>query len=135
MHNKEFYDLGFTREDGEFERCKFVDDYGFSAPNGCENTKLYIVGHEYGYTHLVHAENESDALTAVVDEMPTIDPSELPEAYNAYDKLLERMEANGYENNVQLREFCTRWSDFYFYADNNDGDNWDKWELDEAYKL
>jgi len=55
LSNQELLDLGFTREDGEFERCKFVDDYGFSAPKGCENAKLYVFGHEFGYTHLVHA--------------------------------------------------------------------------------
>ena len=138
MNNQEFYDFGFTREDGEFKRCKFVDDYGFSALNGCHNAKLYVFGNEYGYTHLVHSQNESDAHSAWVDTCHTIEASEVPEAHNAFDKLLEFMVAKGHENNVQLREFCTRWSDFYFYADTKDANftgAWDRWELDEAYQM
>lgn len=134
LNNQEFYDFGFTRGDGEFKRCKFVDDYGFSTPHGWPNAKLFIVGNEYGYTHIVHAENESDAHSAALDEMHTIEESEVSEAYNSYDKLLERMEIKGYENDLQLRCFCTRWADFFFHVDAELGHNWGCWELDEAYQ-
>jgi len=70
--------------------------------------------------------------------MHTIDPSELPEAYNAVDKVLDFMKAKGHENNSQLRGFCTRWADFFFYADTKDANftgTWDCWELDEAYQM
>lgn len=66
--------------------------------------------------------------------MHTIEVSDVPEAYNAYDKLLERMEAKGHENDLQLRGFCNRWADFFFYADTKDAHNWDSWNLDEAYQ-
>jgi len=134
LSNQELLDLGFTREDGEFERCKFVDDYGFSAPKGCENAKLFVLGNEYGYTHLVHSQHESDAHSAWLDTCTTIEPSEVPEAYNAYDKLLERMEAKGHENDGQLRDFCNRWAGYFYHADTNEGNNWDSWDLDEAYQ-
>ncbi len=34
------------------------------------------------------------------------------------------MEAKGHENNYQLREFCTRWDDWYFKVSTHDDGAW-----------
>jgi len=135
MNNRDKYDFGFMDEHREqFDKCKLVDDYGYSAPNGCENAKLFVVGNEYGYTHLIHAQHDCDAYIAAVDEMRTVEPNEVHEAYNSFDKLLERMESLGYEDNQQLRGFCNRWAQFYFEASTKIEGAFDNWELDESYQ-
>ena len=61
---------------------KLVDDYGYSP--GGHNAKLWAIGHEYGFCHLVHCDNECEAWEAHIDESATIAPDELPEAYGFY---------------------------------------------------
>jgi hypothetical protein len=99
---------------------------------------FYLCGHEYGATHLICANNESDAYEAWIDLLPTIPPSDVHEAHNSYDKLVDFMVAKGHENDGKLRDFCCRWSGFYFDVDTRDANQtgaWDRWDLDEAYRM
>jgi hypothetical protein len=66
------------------ELGKLIDDYGYSAPNGCRNAQLWAYGHEYGYSHLVHCQNEGNGYSAHIDESPTIDENEVHEGYGLY---------------------------------------------------
>lgn len=80
------------------ELGKLVDDYGYSAPNGCENAELWAFGHEYGYSHLVHCQHEGDGYDAHIDESPTIDENEVHEAYGLY--LMQACQWNERESNA-----------------------------------
>lgn len=73
----------YTFQDAEgTDLGRLVDGYGYSA-NGY-NSKLFAICHEYGYCHLVHCDNESEAWETSVDESSTIAEDEVIEAYGFY---------------------------------------------------
>jgi hypothetical protein len=131
--NPEDFDF-FVVDDNHYEgryRVEFHDEsYDMDGT-------FYLLGMEYGATHLICANNESDAHECWIDLLKPIPMDEIHEAYNAFDKLVDFMVAKGYDNDYQLRRFCSSWAKFYFDADTKDANNtgaWDRWELDEAYQ-
>jgi hypothetical protein len=131
--NPEHFDF-FVEDTNHYQdryKVEFYDEAG-----GLDGS-LYLCGFEYGATHLICAYNESDAYSVWIDLLPTVPMDEIHEAYNAFDKLLEYMEAKGYENDIQLRRFCSEWCRYYFQVatkDANSTDAWDDWELGEGYE-
>lgn len=61
---------------GNVEQVEFINDYG----DGLTGI-LFLIGHEFGWTHLVNAECMTDAEDAWLDEQPTVPEDELWEAY------------------------------------------------------
>lgn len=102
-----------------------------------ETDPWLLFGMEYGPMHLIRADSEQSAYEIFVDEQPTIEASEIHEAYNAFDKLVEWLVERGHENTSTLRGFANRWDDLFFkMALANAGDDfWDEWPLDEAYAM
>ena len=97
----------------------------------------YVWGREYGPEYLVRAQGESGAIGIVYDELPAINSDDLPDAYNAFDKLIVHLVDKGHENTLQLRRFCSQWSDVFFKIATHDANAtgaWDNWEIDEAYQ-
>ena len=120
----------YDKDRDEYHKVKFYND-----TCGLDE-KFYLCGREFGAEMIVHCYGgESSAYEIWIDELPTIEPDEVHEAYNAFDKLLEYMQSKGYENNEKLRGFCNRWCTFYFEVDTKREDAWDRWELDESYQL
>lgn len=104
---------------------------------GWDGWRWFVLGHEYGPTMLVRAQNESSAYEIWVDESATIDAGDVHEAYGAFDKLLDAMESRGHEDDCALREFCGRWDEWYFEMSTSAGnlaDVWDSWPLLEGYE-
>ena len=132
--NPDKFQFGFIHENGEFVKVTMVDDYGYSAPGGCENATLYVCGHEYGYTHVIHADGECDAHSAWCDSLTPVPADEVPEAYNASDRLLEHMTSLGHEEDYALRAFCDKWAAFYFKVCTQQCEDIENWDLDEAYQ-
>lgn len=66
---------------GKSEEVEFINDYGDGLSG-----KLFLIGHEFGPTHLVNAENMSDAEDAYLDDAETIPDEDMWEAYgfNSY---------------------------------------------------
>lgn len=93
----------------------------------------FVLGMEYGPTHVIRARNETDAYDIWLDLLPAIPAEDLHEAYNAYDKLREHLTSLGHEDTQHLRDFCNRYAPLYFAIDANHSGAWDRWELDEAY--
>lgn len=62
----------------EGHTIKLIDDYGMSCGS---NTEWFLIGHEFGATHLVHAKGFDSAYDAWLDEQPTIPRNKLIEAY------------------------------------------------------
>jgi len=58
------------------EEVEFIDDYG----DGLTGT-LFLIGHEFGWTHLVNAECMQDAEEAYLDQAETIPEGQEYEAY------------------------------------------------------
>lgn len=50
---------------------------------------LWIFGHEHGPTLIIRASSFETAWEIAIDESPTIDPSEVPEAYGSFEYLRE----------------------------------------------
>lgn len=124
--HQQFEDLG-----------KLIDDYGYSAPGGCNNAQLWAYGHEYGYSHLVHCQHEGDGYSAHIDESPTIDESEVHEAYDSHEKLSKYLISKGHEDNQELNLFCLRWAETFFRIATRDANYtgaWDNWNLSEGYE-
>lgn len=115
---------------------KVIDDSGDASPY--HNTQWILFGHEYGPTHLIRSWGESTAHEIWIDEQPTIENSEIPEAYNAFDKLVAWLEERGHESTSTLRHFANRWASLFFdISVRNSGEDdtfWDNWPLDEAYQ-
>lgn len=131
--NPEHFDF-FVVDDNHYEGRYKVEFYDESY--GMDGT-FYLLGFEFGATHLICANNESDAYECWVDLLPPVPMDEIHEAYNAFDKLVEYMEAKGYENDYQLRRFCSEWCRYYFEVDTKDANStgaWDRWELGESYR-
>jgi hypothetical protein len=83
--NPDKYEFGIMREYSygkDFDKCKLIDDYGYSV--GGHNAKLFVVSHEFGASAVIHAQHDSEAWDAYIDEEKTIDTSELHEAYGFY---------------------------------------------------
>jgi hypothetical protein len=57
---------------------KFLDLYGLSCGS---NGEWFVAGHEFGATILVHADSFESAWEEWIDESPTIEESDLPDAY------------------------------------------------------
>jgi hypothetical protein len=97
----------------------------------------YLCGHEFGPTFLIRADNESSAYEIWIDESPTIEVDDVPEAYGAFDKLVEHMEKLGHENDYPLRDFANRWNPWFFQVSTHNANYtgaWDSWNLDEGYQ-
>jgi hypothetical protein len=125
----DFYVIDERHHEGRY-KVKFYDEsYGLDGT-------FFLCGHEYGATHLICANNESEAYEIWIDLLPTIPREDVHEAHNAFDKLVDFMIAKGHANDVQLRSFCNKWCDVYFDLDTRerDDDMFNKWELDEAYR-
>jgi hypothetical protein len=56
---------------------RFYDDGSFYD-------QYFAYGHEFGTTHVIRCDNESDAYYIAIDESPTIEWEEIPEAYGFY---------------------------------------------------
>jgi hypothetical protein len=121
--------------DGD-DREREVKLYDDGAPGW--DYSWYVLGHEYGPTMLVRADGECSAYSIWVDESPTIEAGDVHEAYGAFDKLLEHMESLGHANDYALRDFCTRWDEWFFEVDTRDANHsgaWDRWGLLEGYEM
>lgn len=76
--------------DGKPDSVEFIDDgYGLTG-------NLFLVGHEFGWTHLVASDNLADAEDAWLDLQPTIAESELHAAYGyatkeEYERVVEEL--------------------------------------------
>lgn len=130
--NSERYD--FYAVDKHSERRTKVKFYNDGCDLGDED--FYLLGMEYGPTHLIQCRGESNAYEIWCDELPPVPMNEVHEAYNAFDRLVEFMEKKGHENDLRLRQFCFKWDDWFFAADTknaNETGAWDRWKLDEAY--
>lgn len=126
--NPEDFDWFVVLDDRDPVKVKYIEENcGF-------DNSFYVFGFEHGPHTLVNAMNEFDARDAWIDELPPIDESEVHEAYNAFDKLLEHMQALGHENDQRLRGFCNRWCKFFFDASTRIEGAFDEWPLDEAYE-
>lgn len=108
-----------------------IDDSGY------DDHPWYLFGHEYGPTHLIRSWSESDAYDTWLDKQPTIENSEIPEAYNAFDKLVAWLEERGHTNTSTLRHFANRYASLFFDMSIAKADDnfWDEWPLDEAYEM
>lgn len=128
--NPEQFDWYYYDESrDQYEKVKFYQD-----ATGLDE-RFYLFGREYGAEMIVSCyDGDGTAHGIWLDELTPIEYEEVHEAYNAFDKLLEYMEAKGYENDQQLRGFCNRWCKFYFNVDTKEDGAWDRWELDEAYQ-
>lgn len=77
--------LGFIEDPDRYvikcndHEVKFIDDYGLSCGT---NGSFFVVGNEFGATHLIHASSYEDAWDAWLDEQPTIAEDGLIEAYS-----------------------------------------------------
>lgn len=58
------------------EEVEFINDYG----DGLSGT-LFLVGHEFGFTHLVNAQNMQDAEEAFLDQATTVPEGDEYQAY------------------------------------------------------
>ncbi len=95
----------------------------------------FIAGHEFGYTHLILEDYLDSAWETFLDDSPTIDDSELPDAYGCFDKFVEHMEKLGHDNTQQLREFCSRYEiDFFGIKTDEMHTSGEYWELIEGYE-
>jgi hypothetical protein len=56
---------------------QFYDDRSFYD-------QYFAYGHEFGTTHVIRCDGESSAYEIAIDESPTIEPDEVPEAYGFY---------------------------------------------------
>jgi hypothetical protein len=56
---------------------QFYDDGSFYD-------QYFAYGHEFGTSLVIRCDNESDAYDIAIDESPTIEPDEIPEAYGFY---------------------------------------------------
>lgn len=118
-------------KDGRESSVKFYDDGG-----PCwDKYKWFVCGFEFGPTMLVRADSDSSAYEIWVDESPTIEAGDVHEAYGAFDRLLEAMEVLGHVNDYALRDFCSRWDEWYFEVSTRGPDAWDNWELLEGYRM
>ena len=61
---------------------EFTDSYGLSCGS---NGEWFVAGHEFGATILIHASSFEDAWGEWIDNSPTIEESEVPEAYGIDD--------------------------------------------------
>lgn len=114
---------------------KVIDDCGDERP--CRINRWYVLGHEYGATHVIRARGESSAYEIWVDEQATIAPDEVHEAYGAFDKLVEWLVERGHENTSTLRGFANRYASLFFALSIAKGtDNvLDEWPLIEGYEM
>ncbi len=101
-----------VRDRERLVKVNFIDDYGL----GCSkyNAKFYLFYNEFGYTDLVHADNETSAWEAWIDEQETVPMEEVHEAYGAYDAMRDYMIQKGYEDDRHLRDFCNRNCPLFF---------------------
>lgn len=93
-------DLAWTY-DGRL--VKMIDDWGFGSGG-----TWFVAGHEHGATHVIHARSFESAWEAWIDECPTIDVDELPEAYGIDDS----PEMKAWEDTHRMPPWhaCTDWA-------------------------
>lgn len=84
--------LGFIDDPSEYEitidghAVTFIDDYGLSCGS---NGEFFVIGHEFGASHLVHASGFDSAWEAWLDEQETIPEDKIAEAYGLHDEFRE----------------------------------------------
>lgn len=113
---------------------KFYDD--------CGDT-FYSYGHEFGLTQVIKADSYETAFEIAIDESPTIDIDEIPEAYNAFDMMAEWLQSNnpgeylgGSKNWVHVCKFIKRWMPLWWQLKCKEWQDSNEWpELDEAYRM
>jgi len=66
----------------EGHEVTFLDEYGLSCG---DNAHFFVAGNEFGATTLIHSSHFENAWGAWIDSCPTIEESELPEAYGVPD--------------------------------------------------
>ena len=102
--------LGFIDDPSEYEitidghAITFIDDYGLSCGT---NGEFFVIGHEFGASHLVHARGFESAWEAWLDEQETIPESELPEAYGLEDD---------FRREYQEKDSAPQWHEKEAYA-------------------
>jgi hypothetical protein len=71
---------------GSVVKVEFIDE-------GWDGCPLFVIGHEFGPTHLIRAQHLSSAYEAWVDEQPTVSVEDLWEAF-------------GFNSEESYKEFC-----------------------------
>lgn len=115
---------------------KVIDDCGNEEPY--RRNQWYVLGYEFGPTHIIRARGESSAYEIWIDEQPTIEANEVHEAYDAMEKLVDHLVKCGHEETSTLRGFAIRWASLFFamsISDTTNDNRWDEWPLDEAYEM
>ena len=82
-----------------------------SSNTSYNNDKMYVFSNEYGPTHIIRAGNESEAYEEYLDCSPTVDASELEDAYEG-ENLLE-----GYEYQPNASGTGIVWVGYYLTID------------------
>ena len=121
-----------VRHCDEWRAVRVIDDYGYDGkPWHLGKT---VCGAWLYPDAAIRADSFESAYEAWIDERPTIPADEIPEAYGAFDKLVEWMEKRGHENTQHLRDFCNRNAAAFFRLQTSNRDCWDEWPLIEGYQ-
>lgn len=107
--------LGFLEDTNNYtlsvddHEVEFIDDYGVCT----RNEQFFVLGNEFGATHVIHAESYDAAWAAWLDEQPTIDEAELPEAYGVDDLIRDEDHAAGRQSPPWgAPEYAAWWANF-----------------------
>lgn len=99
---------------------------------------LWVMRDTTGIVGIVRAQTYQDAYECVGDELKRpIDPSDVPDAYDAFDKFYDWLLSKGHLPTNRTREFACRYAPQFFAISThraNETGAWDDWELGEGYE-